>query len=59
MRQICSFVRWGRSRLLSWLLPAAGCGSSAPGLEEGVDGAFIRAAATWDLDRDGDVTCDE
>jgi Ca2+-binding EF-hand superfamily protein len=40
-------------------LAAAGCGSTAPGLKEGVDGAFIRAAATWDLNHDGDVTCDE
>jgi Ca2+-binding EF-hand superfamily protein len=38
---------------------AAGCGSSAPGLRDGMDGAFIRAAATWDLNHDGNVTCDE
>lgn len=38
---------------------ASGCGSSAPGLKEGIDGAFIRAAATWDLNHDGNVTCDE
>jgi Ca2+-binding EF-hand superfamily protein len=37
----------------------SGCGSSAPGLKEGIDGAFIRAAATWDLNHDGNVTCDE
>ena len=37
----------------------SGCGSSAPGLREGIDGAFIRAAATWDLNHDGNVTCDE
>ena len=44
------------------LMPAlalTGCGSSAPGLKEGIDGAFIRAAATWDLNHDGNVTCDE
>ncbi len=40
-------------------LAAAGCGSSAPGLRDGMDGAFIRAAATWDLNHDGNVTCDE
>jgi EF hand len=40
-------------------LSASGCGSSAPGLKGGVDGAFIRAAATWDLNHDGNVTCDE
>lgn len=40
-------------------LAAGGCGSSAPGLGEGMDGAFIRAAATWDLNHDGNVTCDE
>jgi hypothetical protein len=28
-------------------------------MREGVDGAFIRAAATWDLNHDGNVTCDE
>jgi len=39
---------------------SSGCGgSSAPGLREGIDGAFIRAAATWDLNHDGNVTCDE
>ncbi|MBI4723495.1 MAG: histidine kinase [Rhodomicrobium sp.] len=37
---------------------AAGCGG-APGLREGVDGAFIRAAPTWDLNHDGNVTCEE
>ncbi len=40
-------------------LAVAGCGSTAPGLKEGIDGAFIRAAATWDLNHDGNVTCDE
>ncbi|MGO9172909.1 MAG: EF-hand domain-containing protein [Rhodomicrobium sp.] len=40
-------------------LAAAGCGSTSPGLKEGIDGAFIRAAATWDLNHDGNVTCDE
>ncbi|MFY9639998.1 MAG: histidine kinase [Rhodomicrobium sp.] len=40
-------------------LAAAGCGSSSPGLKEGIDGAFVRAAATWDLNHDGNVTCDE
>jgi hypothetical protein len=40
-------------------LAAAGCGSTSPGLSEGLNGAFIRAAPTWDLNHDGDVTCDE
>jgi len=40
-------------------LAAAGCGSTSPGLKEGIDGAFIRAAATWDLNHDGNVTCEE
>jgi Ca2+-binding EF-hand superfamily protein len=40
-------------------LSTAGCGSSSPGLRDGLDGAFIRAAATWDLNHDGNVTCDE
>jgi EF hand len=38
---------------------ASGCGSSAPGLKEGIDGAFIRAAATWDLNHDGKLTPEE
>ena len=44
---------------LAFALAAAGCGSTSPGLKEGVEGAFIRAAATWDLNHDGNVTCDE
>ena len=44
---------------LVFALAAAGCGSTAPGLKEGVEGAFIRAAPTWDLDHDGNVTCEE
>ena len=44
---------------LAFALAAAGCGSSSPGLKEGPEGAFIRAAATWDLNHDGNVTCDE
>jgi hypothetical protein len=40
-------------------LLAAGCASTAPGMSEGIDGSFIRAAATWDLNHDGKVTCDE
>jgi hypothetical protein len=38
---------------------AAGCSSTPPGLSEGLNGAFIRAAPTWDLNHDGDVTCEE
>src|SRR5262249_4580366 len=44
---------------LTLALAAAGCSSTPPGLSEGVNGAFIRAAATWDLNHDGDVTCEE
>jgi hypothetical protein len=40
-------------------LAISGCGSTEPGLRDGVDGAFIRAAATWDLNHDGNVTCEE
>src|SRR5262249_34683233 len=40
-------------------LAAASCSSTSPGLSEGINGAFIRAAATWDLNHDGDVTCEE
>src|SRR5262249_50009039 len=40
-------------------LLAASCSSTPPGLTEGINGAFIRAAPTWDLNHDGDVTCEE
>jgi Ca2+-binding EF-hand superfamily protein len=40
-------------------LAAAGCSSTPPGLSEGLNGAFVRAAPTWDLNHDGDVTCEE
>ena len=40
-------------------LAAAGCSSTPPGLSDGINGAFIRAAPTWDLNHDGDVTCEE
>jgi hypothetical protein len=53
-------IRFGAlAGLLMPALAATGCASSAPGLKEGIDGAFIRAAATWDLNHDGNVTCDE
>lgn len=38
---------------------AAACASTAPGLSDTVEGSFIRAAQTWDLNHDGKVTCDE
>lgn len=44
---------------LSTALLSAGCASTSPGMAEGVEGSFIRAAATWDLNHDGKVTCDE
>jgi Ca2+-binding EF-hand superfamily protein len=59
MRQTCSLGKVGPFAALILALASAGCGSSAPGLKEGIDGAFIRAAATWDLNHDGNVTCDE
>jgi len=37
---------------------AAGCSSPA-GLSDSIEGSFIRAAPTWDLNHDGVVTCDE
>ncbi len=40
-------------------LALGSCGATAPGLSTTVDGAFIRAAQTWDLNRDGIVTCEE
>ncbi len=59
MRQTRSLPYAASIAALILALAAAGCGSSAPGLKEGIDGAFIRAAATWDLNHDGNVTCDE
>ena len=40
-------------------LLAAGCTGTAPGLSDTVEGSFIRAAQTWDINHDGKVTCDE
>jgi hypothetical protein len=41
-------------------LLAAGCaGQGQLSSASSVDMAFVRAAPTWDLDRDGVVTCDE
>jgi Ca2+-binding EF-hand superfamily protein len=59
MRQTCFLRSAGPLAALILAFAAAGCGSSSPGLKEGIDGAFIRAAATWDLNHDGNVTCDE
>lgn len=39
-------------------LLGSGC-STAPGLSDTVEGSFIRAAQTWDLNHDGKVTCEE
>jgi Ca2+-binding EF-hand superfamily protein len=36
-----------------------GCSSTSPGLSDTIEGSFIRAAPTWDLNRDGKVTCEE
>jgi hypothetical protein len=38
---------------------AGGCATQSAGTAATVDGAFIRAAQTWDLNHDGNVTCDE
>jgi hypothetical protein len=59
MRQTSLSRHAGSLAAVILALSAVGCGSSAPGLKEGMDGAFIRAAATWDLNHDGNVTCDE
>ena len=40
-------------------LVGAGCAATSPGLSDSVEGSFIRAAQTWDLNHDGNVTCDE
>jgi hypothetical protein len=36
-----------------------GCSSTSPGMSDTIEGSFIRAAPTWDLNRDGKVTCEE
>jgi hypothetical protein len=59
MRQNHLLRNAGALAALLATLAAGGCGSSAPGLSDGIGGAFIRAAATWDLNHDGNVTCDE
>jgi Ca2+-binding EF-hand superfamily protein len=41
------------------VLSAGGCAGTSPGQASTIDGAFIRAAQTWDLNHDGNVTCDE
>ena len=42
------------------VLAACATGSSSTsGSDEIIDKAFIKAAQTWDLNRDGTVTCDE
>ncbi len=59
MRRTCAQRYKALFTLLIATLFTAGCGSSSPGMREDVGGAFIRAAATWDLNHDGNVTCDE
>lgn len=55
-----SLLKIGGSALLAVAAFALqGCAKDPPGLAETVDGAFIRAAQTWDLNHDGTVTCDE
>lgn len=46
---------------VSGLLLISACtgGGDPPGVGETLEGSFIRAAQTWDLNRDGMVTCDE
>ena len=41
------------------ILAGGGCATTSPGDATTVDGAFIRAAQTWDINHDGNVTCDE
>jgi Ca2+-binding EF-hand superfamily protein len=40
-------------------LLGAGCAGTSPGLSDTIEGSFIRAVKTWDLNRDGKVTCEE
>jgi hypothetical protein len=59
MWQTCTPRNPASLAVLILALAAAGCSSTPPGLTEGINGAFIRAAATWDLNHDGNVTCEE
>jgi EF hand len=40
-------------------LLGAGCAGTSPILSNTIEGSFIRAAETWDLNHDGKVTCEE
>jgi hypothetical protein len=40
-------------------LLGAGCAGTSPGLSDTIEGSFIRAAQTWDLNHDEKVTCEE
>ena len=40
-------------------LLGAGCAGTSPELSDTIEGSFIRAAQTWDLNHDGKVTCEE
>jgi hypothetical protein len=44
--------------LAGWLL-SAGCTGTSPGQSDSIEGTFMRAAPTWDLNHDGKVTCEE
>jgi EF hand domain-containing protein len=51
-----------RLALLAVSLAAAGCSTANPSLlasASPIDREFALAAVTWDLNKDGDVTCDE
>ncbi len=37
----------------------AGCAGKPPELSDTIEGVFIRAVQTWDLNHDGKVTCEE
>ena len=43
----------------SFALLAVGCAGTSPGLSNTIEGSFIRAVQTWDLNHDGKVTCEE
>src|SRR6516164_7763392 len=36
-----------------------GVAGTSPGLSDTIEGSFIRAVQTWDLNHDGKVTCEE
>ena len=61
LNSTCAFrvARHGIVAGLALSLALAGCASSSTPNLSTTDTVFVQAVQTWDLDRDGDVTCQE